>query len=485
MTKIFSRSTASVLGAVSGLRQPVWPQAVARHKLRPGLLRAAWLLALSLPAAAQGLRPTTQLTTPKLPTVAATTAATAPRTADFIVAVVNSEPITNSEVRAKLLRMEKQLSQQGAALPPREALTRQVLESLIVEKTQLQLALDLGLKVDDEALDQAELNVARQNQLSLDELHRRVQQDGLSVAQFREDLRKQVLVARLREREVESRVRVSELDVDQFLREQRDGTAPMQQDLNLAQVLVAVPETASAEQITALQARAQQAAQRARAGEDFAALVREFSDAPDRASTLGVMGLRSSDRYPTLFVEATQNLRVGGVAGPVRSGAGFHVLKVLDKQEAGLSVVQTHARHILLRPSAQLSESAAIARLADLRQRLVAGTADFAALAREYSQDGSAADGGDLGWANPGQFVPEFEEALGRLASGDISPPLVSRFGVHLIQLQERRTTRLSAREQRELARNVVREKKMDEAMVTWAQELRARAYVEFREPPQ
>ena len=227
-------------------------------------------------------------------------------------------------------------------------------------------------------------------------------------------------------------------------------------------------------------------AEQARAGQDFAALAREFSDAPERASG-GLLGMRPAERYPELFVAATAALPVGAVAGPLRSGAGFHVLKVVEKDSISTAalVTQSHARHILLLPNAQLTEAAAAARLADYRRRILAGQADFAALAREHSKDGSAKQGGDLGWSTPGRYVPEFEAAMDALQPGDISEPLVSRFGVHLIQLMERRQVRPSAREQRDMARDAVRAKKLDEAYTQWGQELRARAYVEYREPPQ
>jgi len=446
------------------------------------LLVAAWL---PLTAPAQGLRPSGGLgANPP----AARPASTTQRAADYIVAVVNSEPITNNELRARLVRIEQQLTQQGGARPSRDLLARQVLERLISERAQLQVGREAGIKVDDAAVDQAELSVARQNEIDVPEMRRRLAQDGIALSQFREELRNQLLLTRVREREVEPRVRVTELDIDQFIREQQGGADAANVEINLAQVLVAVPENATEAQIVALQARAARAAERARAGEDFAALARELSDAPDRNQTGGQLGLRGADRYPGLFIEATQALRVGGIAGPVRSGAGFHVLKVVEKREAGLpgmTVTQSRARHILLRTSAALSESAARERLADFRRRILAGQADFATLARENSQDGSAPDGGDLGWANPGQFVPEFEDAMNRLNPGQISEPLVSRFGLHLIQLVERRETTLSAREQREVARNMVREKKLEEAYATWAQDVRGRAYVEYREAPQ
>jgi peptidyl-prolyl cis-trans isomerase SurA len=406
--------------------------------------------------------------------------------ADFIVAVVNSEPITSSEVQAQVKPILQQFAQQGRAAPPLAELQRQVLERLIMERAQLQLAASSGLRVDEVAIDQAEQNVARQNQIDVPELRRRVLADGLAMPQFRQRLRNQLLLMRLREREVESRVRVTDLEVEQYLREQ-SAVDPATQPVHLAQILVAVPETATAVQIAALENRAQRALARARAGESFSALVAELSDAPDRANG-GQMGLRTPDRYPTIFIEATQNLASGDISNLVRSGAGFHILKVIEKRNSGLpnmTVTQSRARHILLRPNANLTEKAAMEKLAEYKRRIVAGQADFAALARDNSQDSSAAQGGDLGWASPGMFVPEFEEVMSRLAPGQISEPLISRFGVHLIQLNERRQATLSQREQMETVRAMLREKKIDEAYTIWAQDLRDRTYVELREAPQ
>ena len=449
------------------------------------LALAAQAAAMSFPAAAQGLRVTPQLGANR---PAARPPGNTPQAADFIVAIVNSEPVTNNEVRSRLLRFEQQLAQQGQPLPPRVELVQQVLERLIGEKAQLQLARESGLKVDETLVDQAELNVARQNQIDVAELRRRLVSDGLQVAQFRDDLRSQLLLTRVREREIEPRVRVNDQEVDQFIKEQQGNTDVSTMELNLAHVLVAVPENATATHLASLQARAQVVLQRARAGEDFTRLVREFSDGAGAATNGGLVGLRTADRYPPLFVEATRTLREGGISEVVRSGAGFHVIKVVEKRQGGLPgihVTQSRARHVLLRPTAQLSESAARAQLAELKKRIEAGQADFAQVAREISQDASARNGGDLGWTNPGVFVPEFEDAMNALAPGQIGEPLVSRFGVHLIQLVERRQNTLSQREQRELARNLVREKKLDVAYTEWAQEVRGRAYVEYREPPQ
>ena len=451
------------------------------HRLK-FLTLATLALISAFPAQAQGLRLL------PLPTAAAASVAatSAPTQADFIVAVVNSDSITSNEVRTEVARVQQQLTQQRRPQPNLATLNAEILESLINRKAQLQVARDTGIKAEPSAIDQAEQAIAAQNQMDVAELHRRVERDRQTVRQFREQLAEQILLQRLRERDVESRVRVSDQEVEQYLRDQQATPAPAAVEINLAQILVAVPETATSVQLTALQGKAQRALQRAQAGEDFAALVREFSDASDLASG-GQLGLRSADRYPELFVSATQGLAVGEVAALVRSPAGFHVLKVIEKivqDRPTMAVTQSRVRHILLLPSSKQGESVARQKLADFKKRVVTGQADFAALAREHSQDGSAAQGGDLGWASPGMFVPEFEEAMNRLAPGEVSDPLLSRFGLHLIQLLERRKATLTAEQQREAVRGMLRQKKMDEAYRLWAQDIRARAYVELREPP-
>ena len=450
-----------------------------RPRVLSGLFVALLFGALLLPVSAQTLRMPGAARAPGLPVP--TAAGTESRAADFIVAVVNSEPITNNDVQTRIARIEQQLSRQGT-VPPRNQLAREVLERLILERAQLQLARELEVRPDEAAVDQAATTVARQNQLSLDELKSRLSTDGVDYARFRADLREELTLVRLREREVDARVKVSEQDIDQFLRE-RDAQSQATPELfNLAQILVAVPETASPVQVTALQAKAQRALARIRSGEAFATVAAEMSDSPEAASG-GELGPRPAERLPTLFVDATRSLPVGGLAGPLRSGAGFHVIKLIEKRRAavGTNVTQTRARHILFRLTPDLTEQAAKDKLSDFKRRITAGQADFAELARENSQDGSAKEGGDLGWASPGMFVPEFEQTMNQLAPGQVSDPLVSRFGVHLIQVQERRETTLSEREQREVVRNVVRARKIDETYSQWLQEVRGRAYVEFR----
>ncbi|WP_213957286.1 MULTISPECIES: peptidylprolyl isomerase [unclassified Variovorax] len=472
-------------------------------------LAVATALAMAAGAQAQGLRPATtsngspagtpsrgitdimkapqSFVVPPAQTPRAPAAPAVQRSAEYIVALVNSEPITNSDVQARVERIIEQNPNEAGKMP-RAQLNSMVLERLISERAQLHLAKEQGIKVDDAAVDQAEQIVARQNQLSVEELRRRVAADGISQADFRRDLRNQLTLTRLREREVDPKVKVSDLEVDQFLRDQRSApNAALPFDINLAQILVAVPEGATEAQAAPFEQKAQAIAKRVRAGEDFAKLARELSDAPDKIAG-GAIGLRSADRYPQLFREAVETTAVNGIAGPVRSPAGFHVLKVLARSQPGAAdatVTQTQVRHILLRTDAKMSTEQAMAKLADFKLRIKNGTADFAGLARDNSQDGSAKDGGELGWSRSGQFVPEFEEAMNRLSPGEVSDPVVSRFGVHLIQVEGRRDTRLNPAEQRDAARTALREKKLDEAFDIWAQEVRARAYVEFREPPQ
>jgi len=408
------------------------------------------------------------------------------RAADYIVAVVNSEPITNGDVNRQRQRLERE-AEGAPQRPTREELTRLALEQLINRKAQAQEARDSGVRIDDDLVDQTEQNIAASNQISREEFRRRLQAQGLDPKVFREELREQLLVQRLRDRELQSRVRVSELEVEQYLRDQAQTQRQQPAEINLAMVLIAVPENASPEQVGQLQDRARMVADRARRGEDFAGLVRTYSQAFDRDANAGVLGLRPEDRYPELFVEAAKRLKTGEVTDPVRSGAGFHVLKLLERREAGaaLTITQTRARHILLQPGPQMNREQAVARLAEVRRQIAAGQKGFAAAAREMSQDGSAEQGGDLGWASPGMFVPEFEQAMNALQPGQLSQPLVSRFGVHLIEVTERREQTLSPAEQREIARQALREKKQEEAIVDWAQEVRGRAYVEMREPPQ
>lgn len=407
---------------------------------------------------------------------------------DYIVAVVNSEPITYQELNQEVRRVGQQIAQQGKPMPPADELRRLVLERVINDRAQLQLAREQGIRIDDAAVDRAEQSVASQRGVDVDALRQKLAKDGVTPTAFRSNLRDQLTLSRLHEREVESTIKVSDVDVARAIQEQQaSNTDPFTFEYNLAQILIVVPEKANGEQSAALFLQAQKLLQRARAGEDFAKLVQEYS-AADRKNG-GEIGLRRGDRLPPPFVTAVQSLQPGELAEVVRTGAGFHILKLVErKAPTGLvqTMVQTRARHILLRTSPQLTQAQAIARLADVRKQVVAGKADFVSMARQMSQDSSAQQGGDLGWASPGMFVPEFEEAMNRLEDeGAISPPVVSRFGVHLIQLTERRRVELSPQQIRESVRNQLRQSRYEDAYTAWARDVRARAFVEMREAPQ
>jgi peptidyl-prolyl cis-trans isomerase SurA len=421
------------------------------------------------------------------PASLAATATTAVQTVNRIVAVVNSEPVTDHEVQ----QVSAQLAQENARAPQRlsaSELYKLALDRLITEKALQQQARETGIVIDKDAIDQAEMNVAANNQITLEQLRQRLPQEGLTVEAFRDKLKGQLLINRLREREVEGKARVSDMEADQYLQTllaKQSSQTP--QELNLAMILVAVPEGATAQVRQQKLALAQDIARKAQAGESFEALARQYSNAADKGANGGELGLRSEDRYPELFIQAIAKLKTGEVSAPVESGAGYHVLKVLQRKSgtAALTVMQTYPRHILLRPSSQMSQAQAVAKLQSLRQQIVSRKTDFAQVARQWSQDGSAPAGGDLGWVRAGMFVPEFEQVMDRLPLNTVSEPVVSRFGVHLIEVLERKPMPVSNADAREIARNVLREKKIEEAYTRWVEDVRSRAYVEMRDTPQ
>ena len=403
---------------------------------------------------------------------------------DYIVAVVNQDLVTAGELQSRLARVLENASRGGNAPPPGDQVRQQVLDSLIDERVQVTHARDSGQRMDDAELDRAVANVAVQNQITMAQLRERLQSEGIDFTRFRSNVRDQMLTERIREREVLARIRISDAELDAFL-EKRNSSSRGADQFNIAQILVTVAEDADANTLERRRARAEAALRRVRDGEAFDVVAREISEDGNRAQG-GLIGLRSAERLPDLFVDAVRGMEPGEVsATPLRSGAGFHILKLVERRDgSALRVQQAHARHILLRPSPQLSQEAAARRLAVFKREIINGTKSFEQLARDNSEDGSAAQGGDLGWTAPGSLVPEFEQAMNALAPGGVSDPVVSRFGVHLIQLIERREVTLEPKQVREQARNILREQKFEEAYLEWMRELRARAYVEFREPP-
>ncbi|MGZ8260196.1 MAG: peptidylprolyl isomerase [Caldimonas sp.] len=409
----------------------------------------------------------------------------AAQTGDYIVAIVNQELVTASEVQQRLARIRDEAARNRTPLPPPASLRKQVLDALIDERVMVTNARESGARVDEPELDRAVANVAQQNQLTTAQLRERLRQEGIPYAKFRDNIRDQIMVERVREREVTSRIKITDAEIDELI-EKRRKAAGVGTELALAQILVGVPEGASEQVVAERRARAESALRRTLAGEDFATVAREISEDANRAQG-GEIGLRPSDRLPDLFVRAVQRLKPGEVAPElVRSGAGFHVLKLADRKEAAaFTIEQSRVRHILLRPSAELTAEAAARRLVQFKRDIAAGTRTFEQLARENSEDGSAQQGGDLGWASPGSFVPEFEQAVAALPVGGISEPVATRFGLHLVQVVDRRRTTIDQRQLREQARNMVREQKFEDAFAEWLRDLRGRAYIEYRDPPQ
>lgn len=407
------------------------------------------------------------------------------RPADYIVAVVNNELVTQVEIEQRVARVRAEAQRNNTRLPPEAELRRQVLNALIEERVIVTYARDGGMRIEEPELDRAVANVASANKLTVERLRERLQAEGMDYARFRANLRDQMLAERVREREVVSRIKVSDAEIDALLAARQTKTIASA-ELNIAQILVSVPDNATPEVVAERRERALAALKRVRGGEPFELVAKAVSEDANKDKG-GEIGAKPADRLPDLFVEAVKPLAVGAVtAEPLRSGAGFHILKLLSRADTATpSVTQTRARHILLRPSAAVTPEAAQRRLAEFRDQILAGQRKFEDLARQYSEDGSAPNGGELGWSAPGSFVPEFEETMNRLPPGGISTPIVSRFGVHLIQVLERRQVAVDPKELREQARNILREQKFEPAYLEWTAELRARAYVEMREPPQ
>jgi len=482
-------------------------------------LLAAVLAALALPAAAQ-------LKAPKSATQSATPSATQPKgiflqngaaspaassssalptepqmgvpqsgakrsqLVDEVVCIVNNSVITRRELLDRVDEIEGQLRAAGRQPPPRNDLINEVLERLVLERVQTQAAQEAGIRVTDQELDRAVESVAQQNRMSATELRSRVEASGMTWTKYRDELRKQVQVIRLREREVDSKIQVYDGEIDNYLaaRGAQGGAAPGPLEYNVSQILIRVPDDASEAQKQQLRVKAEGLLKQAQGGADFAQLAKASSDGPD-ASQGGAMGFRQIGRLPALFANAVVDLQVGAVAPEVlESAAGFHVLKLVAKRSAPAQanpaasdkITQTQVRHILIRTGPNMPEAEAKRQLAGIRDRIAHG-GSFADAAKRYSQDGSAANGGDLGWVSPGELVPAFEQAMSRLRPGEVSEPVVTQFGVHLIQVMDRREVEVTPEKQRDFARAEIREEKLKAAYDDWVRQLRSQAYVEYR----
>ncbi|MCE2860320.1 MAG: peptidylprolyl isomerase [Oxalobacteraceae bacterium] len=379
------------------------------------------------------------------------------------------------------------LKRQNIQLPAREVLQKQLLERMIVNRAQMQLARETGIRIDDLLLDRAIARIAEQNKLTVQAFRDQLEGDGLSFARFREEVREEITLQRLREREVDNKIQITDAEIDNFLAAAAGNADEAQSEINMAQILVRIPENATPEQIAERRKRADQALAQLNSGVEFAKVAASFSDAGD-ALTGGELGWRSASRLPQLFLDATEKIKEGEVAPLVRSANGFHILKVIGRRSAGMAktgpgavVQQTLARHILIKVNQIVSAVEARRKLVELKERLDNKAAKFEELARLYSNDGSASKGGDLGWIYPGDTVPEFERAMNALQPGEVSGPIESPFGYHLIEVIERKSEEISRERQRLMARQALREQKLEESYEDWLRQLRDRAYVEYR----
>lgn len=407
--------------------------------------------------------------------------APAPILIDRVVAIVNREVITASELARRERELLSSLKRQGVKPPSADALREQVLDRMITDRAMLQLARETGVRVDDASLDRAITRIAEQNGLSVSGLRNQLEADGIPFSRFRQDIRDEITLTRLREREVDNKLQISESEVDTFLASQGQSIQ-RSEELRVAQILIRVSDSAGKEELSAAQSKLKQARDALRSGQPFAEVAKRFSDAPDREQG-GSLGWRTRERLPELFVNALSGLKPGQLSADLRSANGLHILLLEDQRSSLRSqeVAVHRARHILVRVDAQTSEEAALRRIQDLRRRIELG-ADFAQIAKDFSQDpGSAARGGELDWAYPGDLVPEFERAMVQLAPGQISEPVRTVFGVHLIQLLDRKREPLTEQRLRTLARMVLRDQKLEQAVADWAREVRTNAYVEIK----
>ncbi|SFD36414.1 peptidylprolyl isomerase [Massilia yuzhufengensis] len=407
---------------------------------------------------------------------------------DSIQVVVNDEVITKNEVRNRVAQTTQNLKARNVQLPDTATLERQVVESMIVERAQVQLAKEMGVRIDDRTLDATIGRIAENQKLSVQEMRNQMEKEGLAYAQFRDDIRNEIMLQRLREHEVDAKIQVSEAEIDTYLVASK-AAASEKVELNLAQILVAVPENASPEQIAARRARAEEVARQLRTGADFSKMAATYSDAPD-ALKGGDIGWRDPDRLPPIFATELRKLKAGQVTPIIKTNNGFHILRVAEQRNladaaAGeKSVVQqTRVSHILMKPTPTMTVADVKRKLLELKEKVANKSASFEDVARQNSQEpASAAKGGDLGWLAPGDAGPEFDSALNSLQPGEMSDVIESPFGYHILRVVERKSEDQSAQKERALARQVLRERKMQEALEDWMRQVRDRAYVEFRE---
>ena len=399
---------------------------------------------------------------------------------DRIVAIINDDVIMRSELAVKIQSVSAQMQEQNIPLPPQSILERQVLDRLIMTKLQIQMAQNTGIRVDDETLNRTISNIAAGNEMSLNEFREILEGDGYGYETFRKDIRDEILISRLQQRQVDNRIIVTDREIDNFLSNQEhQGETDI--EFHIAHILVAIPEGGSTRQVTKARETADQVLSELQAGAEFSSMAATYSDG-QQALDGGDLGWRKAGQVPTLFADFISDMEIGGLSDIIKSPSGYHIIKLLDKRSSEQVVVtQTKARHILIRPDELTTADDALRRLQQLRMRIDGGD-DFAELAKAHSADTmSAAEGGDLGWVNPGDLVPEFESAMNSLEPGVTSLPFRTQFGFHIVQVLDRREHDSTEDIKRARAREVIRRRKLDEARTDWLRQMRDEAYVEYR----
>ena len=398
-----------------------------------------------------------------------------------IAVVVNDEIITRLELQDRTRLIVSRLKSQGVALPSPAELQKQIIERMIIEKAQLQLARENGMRIDDAMLDRAMLRMAEQNKMTLQNFRNQVEQEGSSYAVFREGVRDDILLQRIREREVDSKVQVSESEIDNYLAAQ-NADKQKNVEVELSHILIRIPENATPETLSKLRSRAETVLQQVKSGGDFSLLAATFSDSAEGLKG-GSLGWREQDRYPQVFIDAIAGLKEGQSTGLIKSANGFHILKLTGRRTVEQNVggiPQAHVRHILIKLTPTVTKEQAIHKLTEFKQRIENNAAKFEELAQLFSNDSSASKGGDLGWLYAGD-VPEFDPVISALKDGEISDPIESASGIHIIQVLGRKNDEVSKERQRLLARQAIHAQKLDEASLDWVRQLRDRAYVEIR----
>ena len=399
---------------------------------------------------------------------------------DKVIAVVDDDIVLQSELDQRMATIYTQIQQSGTKAPPQDILLQQVLDRLISERLQLNIGYNAGIRIGDEELNQAMARIASSNKLTMEEYVAQIHAQGSTVAVVREQIRNEITIMRVQQGKVMRRIRISEQELDNFLNSE-EGRFLTSPDVNVGQILLAVPSGTSLEDTDAILARANELQAQAAGGTDFRQLA--IANSADQSALQGGdLGWRKMAQLPGVFIDAVEQMDIGQISDPIRSGAGYHLLKLYERRGGGEQLIEQHfARHILVKPNQIRDQETTVALLNELRDRSIAGE-DFAALAKEFSEDpGSALKGGELGWSTPGMFVPEFEQTMGSIALNEVSAPFSSQFGWHILQVTDRRNEDFSTNILRNRAQNMLRERKYEEELQVWLQEIRDEAFIEIK----